>query len=200
MALAKWVPPTKRTPSDAYVGQATLTPIWAAVGAALSRWEHLESGLTRLFQLLCETPSLAACRAYGTVESCYSKAQMLRAAATVFFDARLPFDESHEREIRALIGAYEKAQEFRNNIAHGMAVGYQIARNRVGYFLCPQSGATKKITRGNKSHFEKIAYFYDVPEIEYCGERFTALLGETMRLILSINGKYAVLANEQFHS
>jgi hypothetical protein len=199
MPLTKWDAPTKRIPSATYAGHTTLAPIHTAVGAALSNWEHLESGLTRLFQLLCETPSLAAPRAYGTVESCYSKAQMLRAAATVFFDTRHPFDEQHSAEIKALITAYEKGQELRNNIAHGMAMGWLIARNLNGYFLCPPSGATKKIKRGNRHIFENIAYFYDVADIDYCGKRFTALLAETMRLILSLNQKYAVLTSQQFH-
>lgn len=200
MGLAEWLPPSKKTPSETHTGHSTLSPIHTVVGAALSNWEHLESGLTRLFQLLCETPSLAACRAYGTVESCYSKSQMLRAAAIVFFDTRQPFDEQHSAEIKNLISAYEKGQELRNNIAHGMVIGYVLARNRHGYFLCPPSGATKKRKRGNQRYFDNVAYFYDVADIDYCGERFASLLGETMRLILSINKKYAVLTNQQFHS
>jgi hypothetical protein len=201
MGLTEWLPPAKKTPSDIHDGQTTLAPLHRAVGAALSNWEHLESGLTRLFQLLCETPSLAACRAYGTVESCYNKAQMLRAAAEVFFDTRQPFDEKHSGEIKDLISAYEKGQELRNNIAHGMVIGYTHIpiRNRVAYFLCPPSGATKKRRRGNRHYFENIKYFYDVPDIEFCGDRFASILEETMRLISSINRKYSVLTNEQFH-
>jgi hypothetical protein len=149
-----WLPPEKEIPSDTFVGQVTLAPIYTAVGSALSRWEHLESGLTRLFQLLCETPSLAACRAYGTVESCYGKSQMLRAAAV------------------------EKGQELRNNIAHGMAMGFRLGQHHGGYFLCPPSGATKKIQRGNRPYFEKLAYIYDVTDIDYCGEGFSSLLAE----------------------
>ena len=163
--------------------------------------KDLLTHFTRLFQLLCETPSLAACRAYGTVESCYGKAQMLRAAAEVFFDTRQPFDEQHSAEIKALISAYERGQQLRNNIAHGMAMGFMLGRNHSGYFLCPPSGATKKIKRGHHQHyFDKIAYFYDVADIDYCGERFTSLLKEAMRLIQSINKKYAVLNSQQFHS
>jgi hypothetical protein len=199
MALKTWLPPEKKIPSNTYLGHASPDPIYTAVGAALSRWEHLESGLTRLFQLLCETPSLAACRAYGTIESCFLKSQMLRSAAEVFFDMRQPFDEEHSKAIKELFAAYEKAQELRNNVAHGMVVGYLTGKNRTGYFLCPQSGATKKITRRNKPYLEKIAYFYDATEVNKCAERFTALLDETMRLIQSINKKYAVLTPLQFH-
>jgi hypothetical protein len=200
MTLAKWIPPEKKIPSKNHPGHITQEPIYAAVGLALSRWEHLESGLTRLFQLLCETPSIAACRAYGTVDSSFLKAQMLRSAATVFFDTRQPFDEEHSTEVKNLLSAYEKAQETRNNIAHGMVTGYaRVGENPHGYFLCPPSGATKKIKRGNKPYLEKIEYFYDATEIGHCAERFTSLLNETMRLILSINKKHAVLTGLQFH-
>lgn len=199
MTLAEWLPPEKKTPSVIYPGEQNQAPIYTAVGDALSRWEHLESGLTRLFQLLCETPSHAAPRAYGTVDSCSSKAQMLRAAALIFFERHPPSDQQHAKDVKALIGAFEKGQELRNNIAHGMVIGYQIAQNRHGYFLRPPSGATKKIKREKPQHFESIAYFYGVEDISRCGERFTALLDEAMRLIQSINKKYAVLTNPEFH-
>jgi hypothetical protein len=199
MTLAKWTAPEKKIPSETHSGHATPEPIYTAVGRALSRWEHLESGLTRLFQILCETPSLAACRAYGTVESCSLKAQMLRSAATVFFDTREP-DAEHNQGFKDLVAAYEKAQEIRNNIAHGMVTGYmRVGARNHGYYLCPPSGATKKIKRENKPYFEKIAYFYDANDIDNCAERFTSLLNEAMGLILSLNNKYAVLTNSQFH-
>jgi hypothetical protein len=197
--VPEWVPPEKKVPSNTHLGHNPPDAIYTSVGIALSRWEHLESGLTRLFQLLCETPSFAACRAYGTVESCFSKSQMLRAAAVVFFDTRQPFDEKHDTEIKALLKAYEKGQELRNNIAHGMVIGYMFGAGQLGYFLCPPSGATKKIKRGNKPYFDRIAYFYDVEDIEYCAARFVSLLDEAMRLILSVNKKYAVLKDSQFH-
>ncbi len=86
--------------------------------------------------------------------------------------------------------AYEKAQEIRNNIAHGMATGFFWALGGLGYFLCPQTGTTKKIKRGNQPYFEKVAYFYDVEDIEQCAQRFTDMLAETMHLIQSLNKKY----------
>jgi len=185
MTLAKWQPPIKKIPSTTHAGERTFTPIHTAVGAALSQWEHFESGLSMLFQLLCEATTMAASRAYGTVESCYSKAQMLREAAIVFFDTRHPFDEQYSKEIDNLVAAYENGQKYRNNIAHGMAVSYVFTRNRNGYFLCPPTSATKKHKRAKQPYFENIAYFYDVTDINYCGERFTTLLAENMRLMIS---------------
>ena len=49
---------------------------------------------------------------------------MLRAAGLIFFERHQPFDEQHDKEVKALITAFEKGQELRNNIAHGMVVGY----------------------------------------------------------------------------
>src|SRR5579863_5344766 len=113
MPLTEWFPPEKNIPSATCPGEPDQSPLYTAVGEALSRWEHLESGLTRLFQLLCETPSHAAPRAYGTLESCFSKAQMLRAAGLIFFERHQPFDEQHDKEVKALITAFEKGQELR---------------------------------------------------------------------------------------
>jgi hypothetical protein len=67
--LKKWSPPDEMPPSIDHHGAITMEPVWTAVGRALSEWEHTESGLMKLFQVFCETRSLAACRALGTVES-----------------------------------------------------------------------------------------------------------------------------------
>jgi hypothetical protein len=201
MALDPWALPVKNIPSGEHSGHGDRESIYLAAGKALSAWEHLESGLTRLFQLLCETPSIAACRAYGVVDSCHLKSQMLRTAAIVFFERHKPFDDKHDDLIKGLITAYERAQQARNNIAHGMVTGYLFVGggSAVGYFLCPHSGTTKKRKIGDGPYFEKIDYFYDVSDIQHCFSRFNSLLSETMKLIQSINDKYAVLENWQFH-
>jgi hypothetical protein len=47
-------------------------------------WEHAESALIKLYQLLCETKSLAACRAYGTAESVFARYLAQKYAAEEF--------------------------------------------------------------------------------------------------------------------
>src|SRR5580658_9098583 len=97
MALSSWKPTDNTVPSPEHRGETDTSALYTAVGTALSRFEHLESGLTRLFQLLCETPSFAACRAYGMVESPFTKSSMLRAAMDVFFARREQFDSENHK-------------------------------------------------------------------------------------------------------
>lgn len=202
MALSVWKPTADQIPSPTRRGEPTTLPIYSAVGQALSQWEHMESGLTRLFQLLCESPSFAAARAYGTLESSYAKAGLLRAATDAFFGSKNAINSELHRDMKLLFAAYEKAQQFRNNIAHGMAVGFHLKDgSHSGYFLCPPSYATKKVSKINPREVYLLgaSYWYKAEDIVHYANRFTELLAETMLLVQNINGKYAVLRNDQLH-
>jgi hypothetical protein len=202
MALSDWKPTEKKVPSLEHRGEKETSLLHTSVGQALSQWEHLESGLTRLFQLLCETPSFAACRAYGTLESSYARAGLLRAAMEVFFARREPFDSEYHAAMKTLFAAYEKAQQYRNNIAHGIAVGFYLSNGaHSGYFLCPPSYATKKVEKidPREVYLLGAAYWYNFEDINHYTKRFTEMLSETMRLIMEVNKKYAVLKDSQFH-
>lgn len=202
MALSAWKPSERREPSPDHRGEKDTSAIHAAVGQALSRYEHLESVLTRLFQLLCETPFFAACRAYGVVESSFTKASMLQAAMDAFFARREPFDREYHKAVKVLLAAYQASHQYRNNIAHGIAVGFYLGDGtHSGYFLCPPSYATKKVATidPREVYLLGAAYWYNVEDINHYASRFTEMLGETMRLIREINMKYAVLKDHQFH-
>ena len=202
MVLPDWSPTKDVVPSSSRRGEVSTAPIHAAVGDALSRWEHLESGLTRLFQLLCETPSFAACRAYGTVESPFARSQMLRAAMDVFFASRTAIDSKEHKEMKVLFRAYDNAQTYRNNIAHGIGVGFHLKSGaHSGYFLSPPSSATKKVAKVDPKEIYLLgaSYWYTCKDIEHYRDRFTVLLKETMDQIQAVNGKYKVLQNSQFH-
>lgn len=130
LAPPTWKAPSCIVPSEAYSGEQSTAPIHEAVGRALSTWEHAESALIKLYQLLCETKSLAACRAYGTLESVYARHLALKYAAREFFVSR---DTADLTLALPLIKVYEKAGQYRNQIAHGMA----IQPHAHGYFLAP---------------------------------------------------------------
>jgi hypothetical protein len=201
MAFSDWKPRVHDAPSPTRRGETTTAAIHTAVGFALSQWEHSESGLARLFQLLCGSPTAAAARAYGMLESSFSKAQFLRAATDSFFRDRNADDSDLHGELRALLSAYQKAQEFRNNIAHGMAVQFGLQDGTLsGYFLLPPVYATKKVVKPKSSGIWVLnaAYWCKADDIMFYAERFVALLAETMRLIQDVNKKYKVLANTQF--
>jgi len=202
MALAPWEPTGERKPSPDYKGEKDIAVIHTAVGKALSIWEHLESVLTRLFQLLCETPHFAACRAYGTIESSHVRAGLLRAALDVFVSRRHPFDAGYLKDMQALLSAYQKAQEYRNNIAHGVVLSFYLSDgSHSKYFLCPASSSTRKVEKltVHEVYLLGAAYWYKVADIENCSTRFTNMIGETMNIIQGVNKKYAVLKDSEFH-
>src|SRR5258708_16596738 len=105
MAFSDWKPLASEVPSPTRKGEMTVGPIHTAVGHALSEWEHMESVLARLFQLLCQSPAAAAARAYGMLESSFSKAQLLRAATDSFFRDRNASDSDLHREVKTLLMA-----------------------------------------------------------------------------------------------
>src|ERR1700676_4505667 len=168
MTLPAWSPTSREIPSATHRGEPDTSQIHSAVGRALSEWELFQSALIKLFQFLCETPSFAACRAYGTVTAASGRLAMLRAAKEVFFASRDPFDGQNDAEMEVLFSAFEKAQQFRNNIAHGISVGFRLSDGSLsGYFLSPPSYATKKVEKisPNEVYLLGASYFYNVADI-----------------------------------
>lgn len=189
-----WKPPQHVTPSDAFLGERTTVPIHEAVGRALSAWEHAESGLIKLFQLLCETKSLAACRAYGTAESVFARYLQLRYAAEEFFADR---DAEDLQQVLSLLNTYKDTGPYRNQIAHGMA----IQPHAFGYFLCPPSYSSRRRTTPYPTERWGLgaSYFYRVAEIDHCRLKFEQILAATMSMVLYLNDKYHVLEGADFH-
>lgn len=195
MTIASWHPPVHNPPSPTRHGEPASAPLHAAAGRALSEWEQTEAALIKLFQVLCEATSLAACRAFGTIAGAPSRAAAMAAAGEEFFRRRraggkLAID-MHEKALAALLKAYETAGACRNNIAHGAAA----QPHGSGYFLCAPSftgkkrqGAYHKQSWGSAS-----AYFYKVDDIEHCTRRFIAIRDEAMRLAVALNVARRVL-------
>jgi hypothetical protein len=126
---------------------------------------------------------------------------MLRAAAEAFFALRNP-DPENQKAIKALLSAYKDAQQYRNNIAHGMAVGFHLKDGaHSGYFLCPPSYASKKVEKINPREIYLLGakYWYNTADLDHYAKRFEELLSETMTIILRVNKKYCVLKDHQFH-
>jgi len=181
-------------PSENYHGEATTAVIHEAVGRALSTWEHSESAFIKLYQLLCETKSLAACRAYGTAESVFARFLAQKYAAEEFFINR---DESDLKLVLSLLKVYNNSAPYRNQIAHGMAVqphGY-------GYFLCPASYASRRRETPYQTQLWGLgaSYFYRVAEIDHCQNHFENILKAAMSLAMYLNEKYEVLEPGEFH-
>lgn len=168
--------------------------IYEAVGRALSTWEHTESGLIKLYQLLCETKSLAACRAYGTSESVFARHLSQKYAASEFFLSR---DRDDLLAVESLLKIYYDAAQYRNQIAHGMA----LQPHAFGYFLCPPSHSSRRrdTPRPTQQWGFGASYYYRVAEIDHCSAHFENILKATMSLVLYLNDKYQVLDYGDLH-
>jgi hypothetical protein len=101
------------------------------VGHALSNWEHVESAAAMLFSAFVESQSIAAIRAYGTINGSRAREAALRQASETFFSLRkvahkkdrATYDEIKKFEDVAscLIHNYGQASGRRTDIAHGIA-------------------------------------------------------------------------------
>lgn len=189
-----WKAPSCITPSPDFLGEDSTAIIHEAVGRALSAWEHSESAFIKLYQLLCETRSLAACRSYGTIESVFGRHLALKYAAEEFFLLR---DKADLKLVNSLIKIYNEASTYRNQIAHGMAMQPHLH----GYFLCPASYSARR----RKTPYATTlwgfgaSYFYRAAEIGHCKTHFTNILNSTMSLVMYLNEKYKVLEGYDFH-
>jgi hypothetical protein len=193
-APPEWAPPPKKVASPTYLGEEDMPVIHTAVGRALSTWEHTESALIKLYQLLCETKSLAACRAYGTAESVFARFLAQKYAAEEFFENR---DTDDLRLVVSLLKTYNDAATYRNQIAHGMAV----QPHGFGYFLCPASYASRRRDTPYQAQLWGLgaSYFYRTAEIDHCRDHFEDILKAAMSLVLYLNDKYQVLDPRDLH-
>lgn len=189
-----WRAPPKEVASPTYLGEQGTASIHEAVGRALSMWEHAESALIKLYQLLCETKSLAACRAYGTAESVYARFLAQKYAAEEFFANR---DRNDLGLVVSLLKIYKEAALYRNQIAHGMAV----QPHAFGYFLCPPSYASRRRDTPHPTQLWGLGanYFYRVAEINHCRDRFENILKSAMSMVLYLNEKYQVIDYGDLH-
>jgi hypothetical protein len=188
--------PARTLPSADFLGEADAALIHQAVGRALSRWEHSESAWAKAFQLFCESKSLAPVRAFGTIESVASRNTALKYSAQEFFAAR---DASDARLAKSLLGVHLKANEYRNEVAHGMA----LQPHGFGYFLCPASYAVRKRKARAPYPTEQWGlgadYFYRVREIEFFSAHFEDIMTSVMSLVLYLNGKYKIISPGHLH-
>jgi hypothetical protein len=105
--------------------------IHLGVGHALSNWEQVEAAGALFFSTLVESDSIAAIRAYGTINGSRAREAALRQASQTFFllrrDAneadRVVYDEikKFENTANCLIHNYGQASARRTDIAHGIA-------------------------------------------------------------------------------
>ena len=168
--------------------------IYQAVGRALSKWERLEGEIVHLYAAIVGATGnyfgIPSIRAFGTLNSPSTRADMIAAAAEALFH-RLGFEEgivadkidrkkmeATETGLRDILKAYRGWMSRRNDIAHG----YVNSRQHPDYTqkgdplvtshsLYPSDGSSGKwyIVIGEP------AYSYKAEDIDKFGEAFEAL-------------------------
>ena len=199
MMISDWdPPPPNRKPSLTYAGELSLDVLYPAVGNAISRWEHMESGLIGLFQLMCETPKLNAYRAYSTIISSTGRCGAIRAAASVFFKTR---DVADFQPIDKLLKAVATAAGYRNNIAHGIVVGMREGPDFLGYYVTSPSYGPKstEVPYPDGDWWLGAKYFYRKSDVDHCAQRFEEILSITMQNVVNLNAKFGIMKTEDMH-
>ena len=153
------------------IGETLTDAIHTATGKALTSWEYLEEALAHLFALIlgvgADPETEPAIRAYGSVISFKSRADMVRAAADVFF--RLHPSETLQPEFIALLTACIGWSGRRNDVAHGKVTNLAPLFPQ-GVFLVPGYYNNKRQQLGKGP-----SYRYTAQEIRKFEEGFVDL-------------------------
>lgn len=123
------------------MGDANDDVLYAAIGRALSAWEYFENLLGDTFAGLCGARvTEGAERAYGVVSSFTGRRDMVDAAWSCHPQRGRP-------ELADLPKTLERAKQFaarRNEIAHGVVIGWTVSGKPRGFYLCPASYNSRK--------------------------------------------------------
>jgi hypothetical protein len=119
------------------------------VGDALSSWEFVETATSMLFEVMIESNTVAAGRAYGSITGARARADVLRQAGDVYFSIRRHLSDKKDRAFaetvkhmeacfNAYVANYASASARRNDIAHGIATELSTVEDgRQSWFLVP---------------------------------------------------------------
>ena len=123
---AHWARPARRA-----VGDEKAEIVFLGVGYALTRWELVELSCSILVNIMVDSHTVAAERAYGTIQGARSRAAALRQIGDVYFGTRQHLMDQRRRDLvehfkthasmfSALVDNYVDASNRRNDIAHGI--------------------------------------------------------------------------------
>ena len=154
--------------------------LFAAVGEALTEWEHVEAECAELFGVLVSVSRLQthhspAIRAYGTVVSFRSRCEMISAASIGYFHRRKKKSSAFSQKLNRLMSECAKFSARRNEIAHGHVSEVFYIKDRrpsrnIGYMLLPS------LYNPNKFKIDAFAtYEYTSKDLVHFRQEFTKL-------------------------
>lgn len=154
--------------------------LFAAIGAALTEWEQVESSLAEIFAVLVSAARKStfwspAIQAYGTVISVRGRCDMVRVGADAYFNTRKKKRDSFRETLSKLIIEVLEFSNRRNEIAHGQVASilalYDASPPRsLGYYLFPSLYNPKKFKFGGKA-----SYTYMSSDVIHYRQEFTKL-------------------------
>jgi hypothetical protein len=163
----------------AKIGDPDETPLFEAVGRALTTWETVEIECARLFAVFVATKRKytyhdPAVRAYGAIIGAVNRKNMLEFAAEPFFARRPKKKASFQKRSADLIKEYIEFSARRNEIAHGLVRRIFITRKGgnpklVGIYLIPSFFNPKKFKKG------ELTYAYVSGDVIYYKQEFDKL-------------------------
>lgn len=160
-------------------GDAVEATIYMNVGAALTQWEALESGLAELFDALVTgaTSGLesnrAAFGAFRSVSSSSARTELVTSAAP---RALMAWPDL-EAEVIAFLQRVARFGARRNEIAHGMVLNLA----EFGFYLCPNNLNPNKWSKAGEAKYQYIA-----ADVRYYAEQFIDLRTECGRLVSAV--------------
>jgi hypothetical protein len=164
------------------VGDPIADGIYLAVGKALSQWERAEEGFAILFEILIESRSVAAARAYGSITNSAGRREALRSAAEVTFETR-GIGDIDRREFKELMMHFEKASSRRDDIAHGIVMYEMVGDQNLGWFLLVP---TYNTGRSDAFFREQSDVFWDRGKYRYVAEDVSVFRGKFETLTVRV--------------
>lgn len=167
---------------------------------ALTSWEYIELALADMFTLFIGAPEVSpprdpAVRAYGSVASFNSRADMVDAAGEAYLHPpRQPSDPKLEKfkdelrtNLRSLFKQVRGFGDRRNDIAHGI-----VSSNQLGSFLYPPLYNAKKYPMGGGlTVHERAKFCYSAVEIHYYRQHFEDLYDRLQSFCTSLREIWA---------
>jgi hypothetical protein len=181
-------------PPKSLVGDADQSLIYLNVGMALSKWGNVEGIFAMLFTLFIDARTLGAARVFGSIGGLMGKVDALKAATgAAFFQRGVSADD--QRDWKLLLEHYREATDRRNEIAHGMVMGYQIEDEERGSFLVPVYNTKKSnpFWMNEQAHdfLDRLGqYRYTSGDIAYLSDKFRQLNGWGVRFHIAYSAKY----------
>lgn len=196
MLLPEPIKPWK-PPEVGKIARGDAETLAGTIPSILFSWELTDSRLAQLFQVLCNSNTLAPSRAYGTISNIPGRKKALLAAASVFFhsDEQDTQDQNQnkikdQKYLKELTKKYNELGGVRNNIAHSMLINFDGKVNDlVGAFLIPPFYSTSKMPTGN---LKDISYFYDAVAVWDIACYFREFDNHVFTYVLYISRTYGI--------